>query len=85
MKINGNELDYFDIKEIVSSIYAGTQHNKRVESIVNAALGVISSTSLIVHRIGRGMASILNLSDKHAVKQVDRPVVEKKKLTRIQV
>lgn len=78
MKINGNELDYFDIKEIVSSIYAGTQHNKRVESIVNAALGVISSTSLIVHRIGRGMASILNLSDKHAVKQVDRLLSNKK-------
>lgn len=72
MKINGKELNYFDVKEITGSIYGESQHSKRIESIACAALGVIASTSLIVHRIGRGMAAELNLIDKHAVKQVDR-------------
>ncbi len=72
MKIQGQELNSFGVKSFVTNLLAHTQHSKRVESIANAALGIISSASLIVHRIGRGMAAELNLSDKHAVKQADR-------------
>jgi len=46
--------------------------------MANAALGVVASASLIIHRIGRGLARALNLSDKHAIKQVDRLLSNKK-------
>lgn len=72
MKFQGEALDYFDVEKFVSNIFGDTQHTKRIKSIASAALGVISSASLIIHRIGRGMARVMNLSDKHAVKQVDR-------------
>ena len=72
MKFNNETLDYFDVTSILKNIFGKSQHSKRIESIANAALGVIASASLIVHRIGRGLAEVLNLSDKHAVKQVDR-------------
>ncbi|MBI2791347.1 MAG: hypothetical protein HYX61_05265 [Gammaproteobacteria bacterium] len=47
-------------------------HVKRQESLANAVLGVISSASLIVHRIGIGLANSKKLFGKHAIKQVDR-------------
>lgn len=78
MKFNGEVLDFFNVEEFVYNILGDTEHCKRVKSIANAALGVIVSASLIVHRIGRGLAKILNLSDKHAVKQVDRLLSNKK-------
>ena len=71
MHFNGQVLDYFNVKSFVSDIFKDKQHSKRVESIANAALGIVASGSLIIHRIGRGMAEIFNLSDKHAIKQVD--------------
>lgn len=72
MHFNGEVLDYWNVKSFISNIFDGKEHSKRVESIANAALGIVASGSLIVHRIGRGMAEIFNLSDKHAIKQVDR-------------
>lgn len=72
MQFQGETLHYFNVEGFVENIFGNSQHKKRVQSIANAALGVIASGSLIVHRIGRGMANALNLSDKHAVKQVDR-------------
>jgi len=72
MQFHGEQLDYFNVKNFISNIFDGTQHKKRVESVANAALGIIASGSLIIHRIGRGMAEIFNLTDKSAIKQVDR-------------
>lgn len=72
MNINGQQIDYIDVTKLVNSILGTDQHIKRIQSIANAALGIISSASLIVHRIGRGLARSLNLIDKHAIKQVDR-------------
>ena len=57
---------------IVSYVFGDSEHKKRIISISNAALGIISSGSLIIHRIGRGLASTANRSDKHCIKQVDR-------------
>lgn len=72
MYFQGEELPYFNVENFVSSIFGDSQHKKRIRSIANAALGIISSGSLIIHRIGHGMADALNLSNKHAIKQVDR-------------
>ena len=72
MRYNNEILEYFDVHSLLKNIFGKSQHAKRVESIANAALGIIASGSLIIHRIGRGLAEVCNLCDKHAVKQVDR-------------
>lgn len=61
-----------DVEQMVETIFSNSEHSKRKKSIANAVLGVINSASLIVHRIGLGLASSKKLLGKHAVKQVDR-------------
>lgn len=78
MKVQGHDIATIDVQSIVTTIFKGSQHHKRIISLANAALGVITSSSLIIHRIGRGLARALNLSDKHAIKQVDRLLSNKK-------
>lgn len=78
MKIQGQTIDNINVHAIISSIFKGGEHHKRIISMANAALGIIASGSLIIHRIGRGLAKTLNLSDKHAIKQVDRLLSNKK-------
>lgn len=72
MLIRGEKLDYLNVQGLVENIFGDTQHAKRVKSIANAALGIVNSASLIVHRIGQGLAKTAGLLGKHAVKQVDR-------------
>jgi len=38
----------------------------------NATVGILTSTSLSIHAIGHGLAYACDLTDKHAIKQVDR-------------
>lgn len=47
-------------------------HAARLLSLAGAAIGVIASCSLCIHAIGRGLAAARALTDKHAIKQVDR-------------
>jgi len=61
-----------DIVEFVSTLYEGDLHAKRVLSLANGALGVLSSGSLAVHAIGQGLAHAQGTLCKHGVKQVDR-------------
>lgn len=73
MNFNGEDLTrLINMEAIVRNIYQDTEHGLRVKSVARAALGLVASASLIVHRIGRGMASLFGLEDKHAIKQVDR-------------
>ena len=72
MRIKNQQLDFIKVEKLTENIFGKTEHKKRLRSIANAALGVISSGSLIIHRIGRGLASAKNLLPKHAIKQVDR-------------
>ena len=72
MNFYGEQQHAFDVESFVDSILGKSTHVKRMRSICSAVLGVISSGSLIIHRIGRGMADSLELEDKHAIKQVDR-------------
>lgn len=78
MNLSDEKLNFVNVENFVNNIFGNIEHTKRIKSIANAALGVITSASLIVHRIGRGLAEILNLSDKHAIKQVDRLLSNKK-------
>ena len=72
MLINGERLNSFNVEKVIDDIFSNDVHEKRKLSIANAVLGVISSASLIVHRIGLGLAKAKKLLGKHAVKQVDR-------------
>ena len=43
-----------------------------VLSLANATLGVLTSASLAIHAVGRGLAQAMGTLTKHGVKQVDR-------------
>jgi hypothetical protein len=58
--------------DFLSRIFAGNLHAKRIESLANSALGVMTSASLAVSIIGHSLAQARGLIDKHAIKQVDR-------------
>ena len=47
-------------------------HAKRVLSLANATLGVLTSASLAIHAVGSGLAQAMGTLTKHGVKQVDR-------------
>lgn len=47
-------------------------HAKRVQSLANAALGLLHAEELILHKIGAGLAQAMGLNKKHTTKQVDR-------------
>ena len=61
-----------DISVFLNELFECDEHAKRVQSLSNATLGVITSASLAVHAIGQGLAHAQGLMPKHAVKQVDR-------------
>jgi hypothetical protein len=56
----------------VEALFAEDLHAKRVYSLANATLGVMTSASLAVSTIGHGLALARGGSSKHAIKQVDR-------------
>lgn len=60
------------IARFLNELFAYDEHAKRVRSLANATLGVLTSASLAVHAIGQGLAHAQGLMPKHAVKQVDR-------------
>jgi hypothetical protein len=65
-------LSFGQVHRFVDWLLGGELHAKRVESLANATLGVVSTASLAVTTIGHGLALARGLSGKHAVKQVDR-------------
>ncbi|MCK5805286.1 MAG: IS4 family transposase [Lentisphaeria bacterium] len=66
------------VESFVHSIFEGDMHAKRVMSLANAVTGVIAAGALGIHGIGRGLASAKGLVERHAVKQVDRLVGNRK-------
>jgi Transposase DDE domain len=58
--------------QFLSVLFGEDVHAKRVYSLANATLGVISSASLAVNTIGQGLALARGRLTKHAIKQVDR-------------
>jgi hypothetical protein len=67
-----------DVLKFVDDIFEGEIHAKRVASLANATTGVLASASLAVSAIGLGMAHVCGLQTKHAHKQVDRLIGNKK-------
>lgn len=60
------------VHEFVKSLLGDHLHAKRVLSLAGATVGVMHSASLGVHAIGLGLADVVGLQKRHAVKQVDR-------------
>src|SRR5271163_1802698 len=56
----------------IDALFAEDMHAKRVDSLANATLGVMTSASLAVSTIGHGLALARGRLNKHAIKQVDR-------------
>jgi hypothetical protein len=65
-------MQFQDVRSFLDSVLAEDIHAKRVDSLANAALGVMTGASLAVAMIGRSLAQARGLLTKHAVKQVDR-------------
>ena len=61
-----------DVHEYIGSLFNDSLHAKRVYSLANATLGVMTAASLVIHAIGEGLAEARHLLTKHAIKQVDR-------------
>jgi hypothetical protein len=65
-------LQFQDVRTFLDSVLDGDVHTKRVASLANATLGVMTGASLGVAIIGKSLAQARGLLTKHAVKQVDR-------------
>src|SRR4051795_1762244 len=65
-------MQFKDVRSFLDSILSEDTHAKRVDSLANAALGVMTGASLGVAVIGKSLAQARGLLPKHAVKQVDR-------------
>ena len=61
-----------DIRAFIDDLYEHDLHAKRVDSLADATLGVMTSASLAVAVIGQALAQARGLVTKHAIKQVDR-------------
>src|SRR4051812_11402548 len=65
-------MQFQDIRAFLDSILDEDIHTKRVDSLANATLGVMTGASLGVAIIGKSLAQARGLLPKHAIKQVDR-------------
>ena len=72
MRNRGKQRHAIDVKTIIDQIFGNSEHEKRKRSLSNAVSGVLNSASLIIHRIGLGLAAVQDLIGKHAIKQGDR-------------
>jgi 2,4-dienoyl-CoA reductase-like NADH-dependent reductase (Old Yellow Enzyme family) len=60
------------VRNYLDGVFAADLHAKRVASLADGALGVMTSASLAVSVIGQSLAQARGLLSKHAIKQVDR-------------
>ena len=68
----GKGITFKATHQFLCGLFSEDVHAKRVYSLANATLGVISSASLAVNTIGQGLALARGRLTKHAIKQVDR-------------
>ena len=63
---------YKAIHDVLSGLLEQGLHATRVNSLCDATLGALHSSSLAVCTIGQGLAAGRSLKPKRAIKQVDR-------------
>ena len=65
--------DRFDfVHEFLTRVFAEDLHAKRILSLANGTLGVMTGSALAVSLIGQALAHARGLFSKSAIKQVDR-------------
>src|ERR671912_218756 len=69
-------MQFQDVRAFLDSILDEDIHTKRVDSLANATLGVMTGASLGVALIGKSLAQAL--LPKHAIKPVDRLLSNRK-------
>ena len=57
---------------VINEIYGDDLHKKRQLSIAYAAMGLLASESLFLHRMAEGLVDTRGGNKKHAAKQIDR-------------
>ena len=65
-------MQFQDVRAFLDNVLDEDIHTKRVDSLANATLGVMTGASLGVAIIGKSLAQARGLLPKHAIKQVDR-------------
>ena len=60
------------LSEFGSKMYDGDLHAKRVLSLSNATLGVLTRAPLAIHAAGYGLAQAMGTFGKHGIKHVER-------------
>jgi hypothetical protein len=70
--VNNQIIDFDKVHDFLGNLFGNSIHAKRIESISDAVLGVITAASLAISMIGLGLAVTKGTVTKHAVKQVDR-------------
>lgn len=79
MMKNAKQIDQkINISGMVEEVFGKNLHPKQKESLGYAALGLLESESLILHRMGQGLAKARGVEKKHATKQIDRLLSNKK-------
>ena len=61
-----------NIKSFIDTLFDGDLHAKRVESLSNGVLGLLTSGSLAIHAMGAGYAYATGNQGRHGIKQLDR-------------
>ena len=72
MAVRKGATEFKYTKEFLDALFGEDLHAKRVLSLTNATVGVMTSASLAVSTIGHGLALARGGLSKHAIKQVDR-------------
>jgi hypothetical protein len=70
MRAPNEQFDF--VKEFLIRIFGEDLHAKRVLSLANGTLGVMTGAALAVGLIGQALATARGLVAKSAIKQVDR-------------
>ena len=60
------------VERFADELFGETIHQRRVDSIALAVLGVVHAVSLSIHAIGRGLSAVRGTDAKHGTKQIDR-------------
>ena len=60
------------VDEFLSRVFAEDLHAKRILSLANGALGLMTSAALAVSLIGQALAKVRGILPKSGIKQVDR-------------
>ena len=70
MNLRINQIEF--VENYLQNVLDESVHAKRIRSLADATIGVMTGASLAVSVIGQSLAHAKNLTTKHAIKQVDR-------------